>query len=168
MTPLATPEPLKCMDGGIAVMRGAAANDKRDLLIVISEMPRLGCVNAAAKDISSGAFHLHHTRYRERSDARYLAGPNPFVLREEKAEGAKGMAGLGVGRKKDMTARNPGKRKRGSRAEGVESGEAEAAAATEVAPTEPPARTADGSAGSVDGEAGRAPSDGGERPGARV
>lgn len=67
-----------------------------------------------------------------------------------------------------MTARNPGKRKRGSRVEGGGSGEAEATAATEAAPTEPPARTADGSAGSVDGEAGGTSSDCGERPGARV
>ena len=71
-----------------------------------------------------------------------------------------------------MTAKNPGMRKRGSHAGGGGNREAEATAATEAAHTDPPARTADGSAGSVDGETevgtGGARSEGGERPGGRV
>ncbi|MCY4430064.1 MAG: hypothetical protein OXC11_06675, partial [Rhodospirillales bacterium] len=44
-------------------------------------------VIASPKDIRRDALHLHHARYWERRDARYLADPNPFVLRKLRAGG---------------------------------------------------------------------------------
>ena len=53
---------------------------------------------AAAKDIRRDALHLHHARYWERRDARYLADPNPFVLRKERAAQGGGNGGKRVRR----------------------------------------------------------------------
>ena len=33
------------------------------------------------------ALHLHHARYWRRRDSGYLADPNPFVLRKQRAAG---------------------------------------------------------------------------------
>ena len=42
-------------------------------------------VIGAAKDIKRDALYLHHARYWERPDSCYLADPNPYVLRKERA-----------------------------------------------------------------------------------
>ncbi len=61
----------------------------RERLVTPDELMTLGpdrqYVIGAAKDIKRDALHLHHAHYWERPDTRFLAGPNPFVLRKEMA-----------------------------------------------------------------------------------
>ena len=62
----------------------------RERLVTPDELMTLGpdrqYVIASPKDMPRDALHLHHARYWRRNDSRYLADPNPFVLRKEKAE----------------------------------------------------------------------------------
>ena len=62
----------------------------RERLVIPDELMTLGperqYVIAAARDLPRDALYLHHARYWRRNDSRYLADPNPFVLRKEKAE----------------------------------------------------------------------------------
>ena len=73
---------------------GESTSQVRERLVTPDELMTLGpdrqYVIAAAKDIRRDALHLHHARYWERRDARWLADPNPFVLRKERAEGRNG------------------------------------------------------------------------------
>ena len=67
----------------------------RERLVTPDELMTLGqdrqYVIGASKDMPSDALHLHHARYWRRPDADYLADPNPFVLRKERAaEAAQG------------------------------------------------------------------------------
>ena len=68
----------------------------RERLVTPDELMTLGpdrqYVIGAAKDVPRDALHLHHARYWRRRDADWLADPNPFVLRKERA-GAEGRAG---------------------------------------------------------------------------
>ena len=61
----------------------------RERLVTPDELMTLGpdrqYVIAAPKDMPRDALHLHHARYWRRRDARYLADPNPFVLRKQRA-----------------------------------------------------------------------------------
>ena len=61
----------------------------RERLVTPDELMTLGpdrqYVIGAAKDIKRDALHLHHANYWERPDTRFLADPNPFVLRKEMA-----------------------------------------------------------------------------------
>ena len=61
----------------------------RERLVTPDELMTLGpdrqYVIGAAKDIKRDALHLHHANYWERPDTRFLAAPNPFVLRKEMA-----------------------------------------------------------------------------------
>ena len=63
----------------------------RERLVTPDELMTLGpdrqFVIAAGKDMPRDALHLHHARYWQRRDARFLADPNPFVLRKERAAG---------------------------------------------------------------------------------
>ena len=58
-------------------------------------------VIGAAKDIKRDALHLHHANYWERPDTRFLADPNPFVLRKEMAAAD---AAAGGGTRRPTTA----------------------------------------------------------------
>ena len=62
----------------------------RERLVTPDELMTLGpdrqYVIAAPKDMPRDALHLHHAQYWRRRDARYLADPNPFVLRKRRAE----------------------------------------------------------------------------------
>ena len=62
----------------------------RERLVTPDELMTLGpdrqYVIAAAKDMPRDALHLHHALYWRRPDARWLADPNPFVLRKKQAE----------------------------------------------------------------------------------
>ena len=73
----------------------------RERLVTPDELMTLGpdrqYVIGAAKDIKRDALHLHHAHYWERPDTRFLADPNPFVLRKEMAA-ANAAAGGGVRR----------------------------------------------------------------------
>ena len=64
----------------------------RERLVTPDELMTLGpdrqYVIAAPKDMPRDALHLHHARYWLRRDARYLADPNPFVLRKPAASAA--------------------------------------------------------------------------------
>ena len=42
-------------------------------------------VIGSGKDLPRDALHLRHARYWERRDTRWLADPNPFVLRKQRA-----------------------------------------------------------------------------------
>ena len=68
----------------------------RERLVMPDELMTLGpdrqYVIGAAKDVPRDALHLHHARYWRRRDADWLADPNPFVLRKERAA-AEGRAG---------------------------------------------------------------------------
>ena len=61
----------------------------RERLVTPDELMTLGpdrqYVIGAARDIKRDALHLHHAHYWERPDTRFLADPNPFVLRKEMA-----------------------------------------------------------------------------------
>ena len=61
----------------------------RERLITPDELMTLGpdrqYVIASPKDMPRDALHLHHARYWRRGDSRYLADPNPFVIRKERA-----------------------------------------------------------------------------------
>ena len=61
----------------------------RERLVMPDELMTLGpdrqYVIGAAKDVPRDALHLHHARYWRRRDADWLADPNPFVLRKERA-----------------------------------------------------------------------------------
>ena len=61
----------------------------RERLITPDELMTLGpdrqYVIASPKDMPRDALHLHHARYWRREDSRYLADPNPFVIRKERA-----------------------------------------------------------------------------------
>ena len=73
----------------------------RERLVTPDELMTLGpdrqYVIGAARDIKRDALHLHHAHYWERPDTRFLADPNPFVLRKEMAA-ANAAAGGGVRR----------------------------------------------------------------------
>ena len=64
----------------------------RERLVTPDELMTLGpdrqYVIASPKDMPRDALHLHHARYWRRRDADYLADPNPFVLRKQRAAGA--------------------------------------------------------------------------------
>ena len=79
---------------------GESTSQVRERLVPPDELMTLGpdrqYVIAAAKDVRRDALHLHHARYWERRDARYLADPNPFVLRKEKAERRSGRKAQGA------------------------------------------------------------------------
>ncbi len=66
----------------------------RERLVTPDELMTLGpdrqYVIAAAKDMPRDALHLHHARYWRRPDSEYMADPNPFVLRKQRAEGREG------------------------------------------------------------------------------
>ena len=66
----------------------------RERLVTPDELMTLGpdrqYVIAAGKDLPRDALHLHHARYWERRDSLFLADPNPFVLRKERAAEAPG------------------------------------------------------------------------------
>ena len=68
---------------------GESFNLVRERLVTPDELMTLGpdrqYVIGAAKDIKRDALHLHHANYWERPDTRFLADPNPFVLRKEMA-----------------------------------------------------------------------------------
>ena len=70
---------------------GESTSLVRERLVTPDELMTLGpdrqYVIAAAKDMPRDALHLHHARYWVRRDARFLADPNPFVLRKERAAG---------------------------------------------------------------------------------
>ena len=61
----------------------------RERLITPDELMTLGpdrqYVIASPKDMPRDALHLHHARYWRREDSRYLADPNPFVIRKQRA-----------------------------------------------------------------------------------
>ncbi|MDE0388354.1 MAG: type IV secretory system conjugative DNA transfer family protein [Rhodospirillales bacterium] len=63
----------------------------RERLVTPDELMTLGPVRqyviGAAKDIKRDALHLHHAHYWKRPDTRFLADPNPLVLRKERAAG---------------------------------------------------------------------------------
>ena len=63
----------------------------RERLVTPDELMTLGpdrqYVIAAPKDMPRDALHLHHARYWRRPDSAYLADPNPFVIRKERAAG---------------------------------------------------------------------------------
>ena len=77
----------------------------RERLVTPDELMTLGpdrqYVIGAAKDIKRDALHLHHAHYWERPDTRFLADPNPFVLRKEMAAAD---AGAGGGVRRPTTA----------------------------------------------------------------
>ena len=62
----------------------------RERLVTPDELMTLGpdrqYVIAAARDMPRDALYLHHGRYWRRNESHYLADPNPFVLRKERAE----------------------------------------------------------------------------------
>ena len=64
----------------------------RERLVTPDELMTLGpdrqYVIAAPRDMPRDALHLHHARYWERRDSRFLADPNPFVLRKTEEPGA--------------------------------------------------------------------------------
>ena len=64
----------------------------RERLVTPDELMTLGpdrqYMIASPKDMPRDALHLHHARYWRRRDADYLADPNPFVLRKQRAAGA--------------------------------------------------------------------------------
>ncbi len=66
----------------------------RERLVTPDELMTLGpdrqYVIAAPKDMPRDALHLHHARYWRRPDSDYMADPNPFVVRKERAAGAGG------------------------------------------------------------------------------
>ena len=66
----------------------------RERLVMPDELMTLGpdrqYVIAAPKDMPRDALHLHHARYWRRPDSDYMADPNPFVVRKERAAGAGG------------------------------------------------------------------------------
>ena len=70
---------------------GESTSLVRERLVTPDELMTLGpdrqYVIAAAKDMPRDALHLHHARYWVRRNARFLADPNPFVLRKERAAG---------------------------------------------------------------------------------
>ena len=70
---------------------GESTSLVRERLVTPDEVMTLGpdrqYVIASPKDIPRDALDLHHARYWERRDARFLADPNPFVLRKERAAG---------------------------------------------------------------------------------
>ena len=70
---------------------GESTSLVRERLVTPDELMTLGpdrqYVIAAAKDMPRDALDLHHARYWVRRDARFLADPNPFVLRKERAAG---------------------------------------------------------------------------------
>ncbi len=70
---------------------GESTSLVRERLVTADELMTLGpdrqYVIAAAKDMPRDALHLHHARYWERRDSGWLADPNPFVLRKERAAG---------------------------------------------------------------------------------
>ena len=61
----------------------------RERLITPDELMTLGpdrqYVIASPKDMPRDALHLHHAPYWQREDSRYLADPNPFVIRKQEA-----------------------------------------------------------------------------------
>ena len=75
---------------------GESTSLVRERLVTPDELMTLGpdrqYVIGAAKDVPRDALHLHHARYWRRRDADWLADPNPFVLRKERAA-AEGRAG---------------------------------------------------------------------------
>ncbi len=75
---------------------GESTSLVRERLVTPDELMTLGpdrqYVIAAAKDMPRDALYLHHAPYWRRPDARWLADPNPFVLRKERAA-AEGRAG---------------------------------------------------------------------------
>ena len=68
---------------------GESFNLVRERLVTPDELMTLApdrqYVIGAAKDIRRDALHLHHARYWERPDTCFLADPNPYVLRKERA-----------------------------------------------------------------------------------
>ncbi len=68
---------------------GESTSLVRERLVTPDELMTLGpdrqYVIAAGKDIRRDALRLHHARYWERRDTRFLADPNPFVLRKQTA-----------------------------------------------------------------------------------
>ena len=70
---------------------GESTSLVRERLVTPDELMTLGpdrqYVIASPKDMPRDALDLHHARYWERRDARFLADPNPFVLRKERAAG---------------------------------------------------------------------------------
>ena len=70
----------------------------RERLVTPDELMTLGpdrqYVIAAPKDMPRDALHLHHARYWRRPDSDYMADPNPFVVRKERAAGAGGETSL--------------------------------------------------------------------------
>ena len=70
----------------------------RERLVTPDELMTLGpdrqYVIAAPKDMPRDALHLHHARYWRRPDSDYMADPNPFVVRRERAAGAGGETSL--------------------------------------------------------------------------
>ena len=70
---------------------GESTSLVRERLVTPDELMTLGpdrqYVIASPKDMPRDALHLHHARYWVRRDARFLADPNPFVLRKERAAG---------------------------------------------------------------------------------
>ena len=73
----------------------------RERLVTPDELMTMGpdrqYVIGAAKDIKRDALHLHHASYWERPDTCFLADPNPYVLRKERAA-ANSAAGGGTRR----------------------------------------------------------------------
>ena len=73
---------------------GESTSLVRERLVTPDELMTLGpdrqYVIAAAKDMPRDALYLHHACYWERRDAFFLADPNPFVLRKERAAQAGG------------------------------------------------------------------------------
>ena len=69
---------------------GESTSLVRERLVTPDELMTLGpdrqYVIAAAKDMPRDALYLHHAPYWRRPDARWLADPNPFVLRKKQAE----------------------------------------------------------------------------------
>ena len=67
----------------------------RERLVMPDELMTLGpdrqYVITTSKDMPRDALHLHHARYWRRSDAGWLADPNPFVLRKENSSGARAL-----------------------------------------------------------------------------
>ncbi len=96
--------PTESRSGTIAESRIVTANTQwqagesrslvRERLVTPDELMTLGpdrqYVIAAAKDLPRDALHLHHARYWRRPDSDYMADPNPFVLRKQRAEGREG------------------------------------------------------------------------------
>ena len=70
---------------------GESTSLVRERLVTPDELMTLGpdrqYVIAAAKDMPRDALYLHHARYWDRRDSCFLADPNPFVLRKERAAG---------------------------------------------------------------------------------